>query len=406
MGILDSILKKKSAEVISEGDESGAPAPEQVSAEPAPGKTKASLAEKFSKVLDHLDKILLTLVLIAVATISVMKVLAAKKESDEVGKVKFDIELGGKILANEGLTNLAGLLERSKEKPDAISLKGTNHLVFNPRKWKEITLLDTGEKIIVIDSPLEPLGISALRVEAIRSLATRITPKAFVGGANTIRYEFALNDSEFPERDQLPPNSPMRTFIQTTNFPPQFTSVIKRGWLPNPKKEPQPIHGFSSRQAVYYLRQHPEWEIKLGFKAVSNPSPADINLALTRQDRMISNVIFDLDIVFGKEGGGYVTNSVRQVSGAEIKEIRGYEADFSFSTKYTPQPIQLRKFRKGRRFVIDGEVFRIISITEDKAMLTSDLVFGGNGKIYDKPLRPKVAPAQPPAAVVAPGVGS
>jgi hypothetical protein len=397
MGILDSILKKKSAEVVSEGVES---------AEPAPVKAKASLAEKFGKVLDHLDKIILSLVLIAVAAISVMKVLAAKKESDEVGKVKFDIELGGKILAKEGLTNLVGLLERSKEKPDAISLKGTNHLVFNPRKWKEITLLDTGEKIVVIDSLLEPLGVSALRVDAIRSLKTRITPKAVVGSANTIRYEFALNDSEFPERDQFPPTSPIRTFIQTTNWPAQFTSVIKRGWLPNPKKEPQPIHGFSSRQAAYYLLRHPEWEIKLGFKGVSNPSLAEINLALTRPDRMISNVIFDLDIVFGKEGGGYVTNSVRQVSGAEIEEVRGYEADFSFSTKYTPQPIQLRKFRKGRRFVIDGEVFRIISITEDKAMLVSDLVFGGNGKIYDKPLRPKVAPAQAPAAVGVPRVGS
>ena len=405
MGILDSILKKKSAEVVSEGDEAGAPAPEQVSAEPAPEKTKARLAEKFSKVLDHLDKIILALVLIAVATISVMKVHEAKKESDEVGKVKFDIELGGKILANEGITNLAGLLERSKEKPDAISLKGTNHLVFNPRKWKEITLLDTGEKIVVIDSPLEPLGVSALRVEAIRSLKTRITPKAVVGGANTIRYEFALNDSEFPARD-LWQRPPLNTFIQTTNWPAQFTSVIKRGWLPNPKKEPQPIHGFTSSQAAYYLRLHPEWEIKLGFKAFSNPSQADINQALASPDRMMPNVIFDLDIVFGKEGVGYITNSVRQVSGAEIEEIRGYEADFSFSTKYTPQPIQLRKFRKGRRFVIDGEVFRIISITEDKAMLVSDLVFGGNGKIYDKPLRPKVAPAQPPAAVVAPGGGS
>ena len=405
MGILDSILKKKSAEVVSEGVESAAPAPEPVSAEPAPVKAKASLAEKFSKVLDHLDKIILSLVLIAVAAISVMKVLAAKKESDEVGKVKFDIELGGKILAKEGLTNLVGLLERSKEKPDAISLKGTNHLVFNPRKWKEITLLDTGEKIVVIDSPLEPLGVSALRVDAIRSLKTRITPKAFVGSANTIRYQFALNDSEFPERDRVLTGA-LRTFIQTTNWPAQYTSVIKRGWLPNPKKEPQPIHGFTSRQVIYYLRQHPEWEIKLGFKGVSNPLPADINLALARADRMIPNVIFDLDIVFGKEGGGYMTNSVRQVSGVEIEEIRDYEADFSFRTKYTPQPIHLRKFRKGRRFVIDGEVFRIISITEDKAMLISDLVFGGNGKIYDKPLRPKVAPVQPPAAVVAPGVGS
>jgi len=404
MGILDSILKKKPAEVASEGADSGAPAAESVAAEPAPVKAKSSAAQKLIKVLDHLEKIILGMVLVAVAAISVMKVLAAKKDSEELGKVDFEIRLSGKMLANEGPTNLVGLLKRSKEKPDAISLKGTNHLVFNPRKWKEITLLNTGEKIIVIDSPSEPLGVSALKVEAIRSLSTRITPKAFVGSANTIRYEFALNDSEFPERDLLPTGA-MRTFIQTTNFPPEFTSVIKRGWLPNPKKEPQPLHGFSSRQGAYYLRQHPDWEIKVGFKAASPAAPVDINQALARQDRMVPNVIFDLDIVFGKAGGGYVTNSVRQVSGAEISEIRGYEADFSYNTKYTSQPIQLRKFREGRRFVIDGEVFRIISILEDKVMLISDLAFGGNGKIYDKPLRPKVAPVQPPAAAVVPRVG-
>ena len=402
MGILDSILKKKTAEVVSDGDESGTAVADPVAAEPAP--VKASAVEKLTKVLDHLEKIILVMVLVAVAAISVMKFLSAKKDSEELAKVDFEIRLAGKILANEGPTNLVELLKRSKEKPDAISLKGTNHLVFNPRKWKEITLLDTGEKKIVIDSPSKPLGISALRVEAIRPLSTRITPKAVVGSANTIRYEFALNDSEFPERD-LWPRPPLNTFIQTTNFPPAFTSVIKTGWLPNPKKDPQPIHGFSSRQGAYYLQQHPDWEIKVGFKAASPAAPADINLALARQDRMVPNVIFDLDIVFGKVGGGYVTNSVRQVSGAEIKEIRGYEADFSYNTKYTSQPIQLRKFREGRRFVIDGEVFRIISILEDKVMLISDLAFGGNGKIYDKPLRPKVAPVQPPAAAVVPRVG-
>lgn len=401
MGFLDSILKKKPAAGAPDGDKSGAAVAEQVAAEPAPVKAKSSAAQKLIKVLDYLDKIILGMVLVAVATISVLKLLSAKKDSNELGKVDFEIRLSGKILTNEGPTNLVGLLKRSKEKPDAISLKGTNHLVFNPRKWKEVTLIDTGEKKIVIDSPAEPLGVSALQTEAIRPLTTRITPKAFVGSANTIRYEFALNDSEFPERD-LMPSGVMRTFIQTTNFPPEFTSVIKRGWLPNPKREPQPIHGFISRAGTFYLRQNPDWEIKLGFKAASPAAPADINQALNRRDRLISNVIFDLDIVFGKVGGGYVTNSVRQVSGVEIKEIRGYEADFLYRTKYTSLPIQLRRFREGRRFVIDGEVFRIISILEDRVMLISDLEFGGNGKIYEKPLRPKVAPAQPPAA--APGV--
>ena len=192
MGILDSILKKKTAEVVSDGDESGTAVAEQVAAEPTPAKAKSSAVGKLTKVLDHLEKIILVMVLVAVAAISVMKFLSAKKDSDELGKVDFEIRLSGKMLANEGPTNLVGLLKRSKEKPDAISLKGTNHLVFNPRKWKEITLLNTGEKIIVIDSPSEPLGVSALKVEAIRSLSTRITPKAFVGSANTIRYELSV----------------------------------------------------------------------------------------------------------------------------------------------------------------------------------------------------------------------
>ena len=86
MGILDSILKKKPAEVASEGDDSGAPAAESVAAEPAPVKAKSSAAQKLIKVLDHLEKIILGMVLVAVAAISVMKVLAAKKDSEELEK--------------------------------------------------------------------------------------------------------------------------------------------------------------------------------------------------------------------------------------------------------------------------------------------------------------------------------
>ena len=171
MGILDSLLKKKGESTVGEGEVDIQP--------PVSSGSGKGAKEKLKLLLEHLDKIILGLVLIAVAVLSVLQLLTAKKELGDLAQVDTDISLGGKILEKEDLSGLNKLVERSMQAPDAISLKGTNHLVFNPRRWKEITLMDTGEKVVAIDSISNRLGISALVVESIRPLKTRIIPKAF-----------------------------------------------------------------------------------------------------------------------------------------------------------------------------------------------------------------------------------
>lgn len=395
MGILDSLLKKKGESTVGEGEVDIQP--------PVSSGSGKGAKEKLKLLLEHLDKIILGLVLIAVAVLSVLQLLTAKKELGDLAQVDTDISLGGKILEKEDLSGLNKLVERSMQAPDAISLKGTNHLVFNPRRWKEITLMDTGEKVVAIDSISNRLGISALVVESIRPLKTRIIPKAFLGSANTVRYEFGLNDSEYLFRD-IVPQEPYRTFFGTTNFFAQFTSTVKRGWLPNPKHTPEPIHGFT--QQLAFLQRHPEWEVSLAFKGASQPTPQDIQAALGNPDRMIPRVIFDLDVVFGQEGGGYVTNSLKQTSGTELSFTRGFVADMAYKTQYINQKIAWKGYRKGRRLMIDGEVFLIVRVESQKVLLQADPIYGGNGKIYEKALQQNAAlnanPVQPDAVGIVP----
>ena len=99
MGILDSILKKKKAEGAPEGDDPGTTA-DPIAAEPAPVKAKTSAAEKLIKILDHLEKIILVTVLVAVAAISVMRLLSAKKDSEELKFLMQDVIIVYRTLEN------------------------------------------------------------------------------------------------------------------------------------------------------------------------------------------------------------------------------------------------------------------------------------------------------------------
>ena len=138
MGFLDSILKKKKGD--SEADVEGAEAPPTESEEIVPAGPKPNPLAKFKGLLEHLEKIVLGLVLVGVATMSIMKFLAAKKEVAGIKQADTSIIRGGAMLEleKERPTNLTALIEKSTKAPDAISLKGTNHLVFNPRVWKAI----------------------------------------------------------------------------------------------------------------------------------------------------------------------------------------------------------------------------------------------------------------------------
>ncbi|HBU60237.1 MAG TPA: hypothetical protein DEB48_10375, partial [Verrucomicrobiales bacterium] len=122
------------------------------------------------------------LVLIGVAALSVMTFLEAKKEVGAIEQADTKIIYGGSMLnlEQERPTNLTVLLEKSTKAPDAISLKGTNHLVFNPRVWKAILVTNAVPPVqLIMDTPDAPLGISALNVSSITNFKAQLMARAF-----------------------------------------------------------------------------------------------------------------------------------------------------------------------------------------------------------------------------------
>ena len=89
MGFLDSILKKKKSdsEVDPEAPEGVVESASGGEEAAPPAGPKLNPLDKLKGVLDHLEKVVLALVLIGVAALSVMTFLKAKKE---VGAIEQD----------------------------------------------------------------------------------------------------------------------------------------------------------------------------------------------------------------------------------------------------------------------------------------------------------------------------
>ena len=404
MGFLDSILKKKNKSAPgAEGEVSqDAPSPEA----PKASDAKAEMAAKLKGVLHHLDKIILGVVLIAVTVLSVLKMLSAKSEIKSVLETDTNVAPGGSMLVFENLqpTNLAELIEKSKEQPDAIRLEGTNHWVFNPRVWKELFIQETGENILIVDSPNEPLGVSALQVSSITNLKAYFNARAF-RGAGTVRYEFTWRDIEYPvfPYEFMPANNPLRTFLPQSKLPLNLLAASSTGWLPSTNQAPKPLHGFLGQNSGY-LRLRPELELLVKFNSATQPTAQQM-ARVDPRSMTIPDVILDVELIQGVQGGivPYSTNSIRAISGVDVPISRGFSADFTYRTKYH-KGIALAGFRVGRHLMIDGEVFRVFKITADTVSLVSDPLYGGNGKIYEKKWVRQgggaVAPVQRQPAVV------
>tara|TARA_Y100000588_G_C14242166_1_gene919886 strand:+ start:70 stop:1314 length:1245 start_codon:yes stop_codon:yes gene_type:complete len=413
MGFLDSILKKKKGDSEA-GDEAGAEGAESTSEENEEAIVAAPKPNPLAKLkglVDHLEKIVLGLVLVGVTAMCVMEFLKAKKEVGEIKQADTDIVLGGEImdLESQRPTNLTALIDKSTKAPAAISLKGTNHMVFNPRVWKEILVPNAVPPVqLIMDSPNTPLGISALKVSSITNFKAQLLARAFIGGG-IVRHEFTWVDRQHPalpyELTRLSPQMlPLRTFFPQQPMGSSFLSSTASGWQPDPNKEPRPLHGFRGRAGLLYFRFNPEWEVKIKFKAVTVATQAQLAAAQANPTKTIPNVVYDLDVIKGVKNGlyPYETNSVRAVSNVPVEFPRGYEASFVYETKYHKK-MELKKFREGRRLMIDGEIFRVFRITADTVSLVSDPAYGGNGKIFEKKLpqafaNPVAVPG-PPAAV-------
>ena len=370
------------------------------------------ILNKLKGVVDHLEKIILGVVLLAVAVTSVLKLLSARGELDAVNKTAGDLTFGGQMRQPEDIGRFAKLVRTSREDPPAINLDGTNHLVFNAAKWNRV--INNEVTNVFRDSPDFPLGISALRVTDIREVRLIITPKIQLNrspaqlGENNMRYRFEAID-EYPSVFASLPvymqywkkNPSWRQFIKYDSlrlrrFMPQThprasgVKALSNNLQPLPLRRASFLHLFNAAE----LQLNPDWYVAFRFTAATKASK-------------IEDVICTLDIIHGLPGGGLVTNKNRVAKHNQpISFTRGYEADLFFQTKFTAQPMEWKKCRVGRLFSIDGEVFRILKVTPDLVQLISDQGFGGNGKIHDKPFRPGPIQVRPGLNIPVPGGGT
>ena len=372
------------------------------------------ILNKLKGAVDHLEKIILGVVLLAVAVTSVLKLLAARAELDAANKAAGEITFGGQMRQPEDINRFAKLVLTSREDPPAINLDGTNHLVFNAAKWNRI--VNNGVTNVFRDSQDLPLGISALRVTEIREVRLLVTPKIQLSrapgqlGENNMRYRFEAID-EYPSVFASLPEY-MAYWRRDPNWKgwdnPKYNTQRMRSFMPqkrpfaantkalSPSLQPQALRKLSALHLFNdgLVRQYPDWFVGFRFTAA------------TKADR-IEDVICTLDIVHGLPGGGMVTNKNRVAKHNQpISFTRGYEADLFFQTKFTAQPMEWKDCRVGRRFSVDGEVFRILTVTPDLVQLVSDQGFGRNRQIYDKPFRPGPIQVRPGLNIPVPGGGT
>jgi hypothetical protein len=256
----------------------------------------------------------------------------------------------------------------------ALVLDGTNHMVFNPRKWKEIIINTNDVPILVPDSVKEPLGVSALEVTGIVPVQLMVTPIARLALSQAkVLYRFEQMDYYPMAFRTLPPQyGPINTFLphvqQAQKVSRRLTRVENRGAVE--------LHWwYNQNQAIQnnVRLYHPDWIVKIDFKDATLEPPEKVD-----------EVRFDLDIICGSPGGQVVTNKYQQVlSKSPIAITRAYQANFRFQTKYHREK-KFFGYREGRHLMMDGEALQIIKITPNEVHLVSDLEFGGNGKLYIK----------------------
>jgi hypothetical protein len=373
---------------------------------------------KLKGALDHLEKIILGIVLVAVAVISVKMLLGAKGELIDVSKATEITTLGGTLSKPNDISSLSNLVRVSSDDPPSIDLVGDNHSVFNAAKWNKIVTnsIVNGKTVsvtnLVRDSVTRPLGISALRVEGIKEIILKITPKIQFNrspaklGDNNMRYTFEAED-EYPSRHMsVPEFMAFKRGVRHSYYAGRAVDTVRmRSFLPqirpfggkkalSPSLQPQakskqhPLHLFKN------LRHPSSWEVGFRFTGASLANPQH------PPAKQIEDVIVTFDIIYGLPSGGYMTNLNKNAKADQpIPITRGYTADLVFKTEFTPRPIRWEGARVGLRLSIDQEVFRVLSITADMVQLVSDRGFGGNGQIFDKQLQ-GVGPGQP----VKPGI--
>jgi hypothetical protein len=351
------------------------------------------ILKKLQPVLDHLEKVILGAVLIWVAFTSIMQLLDARKIVGDLSKDQDEeVRLKGsdyKTDANLKI-KLHDLIAQASGSPEELILQGSNHMVFNPKKWKEIISTQAGGSQVtnlVSDSVTNKLGVSALQVIKIEPLRLVVTPEALLSADRTkVRYRFHQID-QYPMQVNSQAGL-LSTFIAHLPMAKPESKIFTLS-----SAMPAELHSFTKRFPKAALQKfHPDWIVKIHFRGATPPvSPGNVD-----------SVFFNLDIIYTNPGldgnpvtGNTVTNQNPRVrSKSPIAITRAYQADFLYQTKYQAR-MTYRGFRVGRHIMMDGEALVIKRITPNEVWLYSDLEFGGNGKLYIKKL---VNPTALPAA--------
>ena len=310
-------------------------------------------------LVGNVEKIILGLVLLGLVVMAVIQLLRLRSDLDEIKNAKISAEKQseGKSVSVTTNTNHAVLIRKVTGAPPILNLTN-GHLVFNPVLWKKES------NAIFRMTEDRPLGVAALKVESISSIDMEISPEAF--GSNPVRYRIAIKDS-LPEL-KLP--GPLRDFLK-----------------PTPKPLSMARNLVAQRTPVLYqggVGTMPEWYIGLIFigavQGLENKYQFEIELQLATE-----------------------TNTLKIISGEKRILNRGYEATMLYERTNS----RFANYRVGRKFLIDGEVFSVAEVTATKLTIISDILSGGNGKLYElqlknnKPVQPVVA-VKPEAALPAP----
>jgi len=253
-----------------------------------------------------------------------------------------------------------------------------------------------------------------LRVTEIREVRLLVTPKIQLSrapgqlGENNMRYRFEAID-EYPSvfaslteymaywrrdpnwKSYANYNSPrIQSFMPQKRPFAANSKALSPTLQPDPRRKVTPLHLFPAGS----IRQRPDWFVGFHFTAATKASK-------------IEDVICTLDIIYGDPHGGMTTNTARVAKHNQpISFVRCHEADLFFQTKFTAQPMEWKNCRVGRRFSVDGEVFRILEVTRSSVQLVSDQEFGGNRQIYDKPFRAGPIQVRPGLNIPVPGGGT
>ena len=246
------------------------------------------ILKKLQPVLDHLEKVVLGVVLVAVAVISVLKLLEARKTITDVSEVQRDIQLSGSSFEVDDKleSNFKELIAQANGSPDLLVLEGAKHMVFNPRKWKEIVINTNLDPILVPDSMKDPLGVSALQVTNITPVSLIVVPEAKLSSdRKKVLYQFRVMDY-YPMQFNYETYRLLATFVPHVNMSrttsKRLTLVKDRG--------PVEMHSFSKWPAATLNQLHRDWIVKVDFKGATAPVPPG----------NVDNVLFDLDVIYTK----------------------------------------------------------------------------------------------------------